>query len=85
MVNQDGRYRTSDTALAAFLITEHFLLVFIDYSKPRFEWLFKDSEQIRESANNYIIGNAFTDPSKYSRVFRKANRILRKQCQWEDD
>ncbi len=85
MVQTDNQYRTSDTSLASFLITEHFFLLSIDYSQPRYEWILKDSEQLRESANNYIIGNAITDPAKYSRVFRKANRVLRKQVQWGED
>ncbi len=85
MTTQDNHYRTSDTVLAAFLIIEHFFVISIDYSKPRFEFLFKDSEQIREAANNYISGNALTDPTKFARVLRKCNRIIYKKIQWEAD
>ena len=81
----DNHYRTSDTNLASFLVTQHFFLLSIDYTQPRFEFLFTDSEHIREVANNYIVGNALVDPSTYIRVFRKLNRIIRKQCQWNED
>lgn len=82
---QNKNYRTSDTALAAFLKIKNFFLISIDYSKPRYEFLFPDSNQIREIANNYIIGNALADPSHYARVLKKLNRIIYKKVQWEDD
>ena len=86
MVNQqDNHYRTSDTALAAFLRTQNFFLVTIDYTKLRFEFVFNDSENLREAVNNYITGNALCDPSAFARVNRKLNRIIRKQVQWEED
>ena len=86
MVNQqDNHYRTSDTSLASFLITKHFFLVSIDYQQPRFEYLFTDSDELRKDANDYVIGNALTDPSAYVRVFRKLNRIIHRQIQWGDD
>ena len=85
MVQANSHFRTSDTALAAFLVAAHHFLVSIDYSQPRAEFLFDSSEEIREMANNYLVGNALTDPSHYSRIYRKLNRILRKQCQWADD
>ncbi len=82
---ENNHYRTSDTALASFLVTQHFFLSSIDYSQPRFEFVFTMSEQLQAQANNYIVGNALTDPSHYSRVYRKLLRILRKQVQWEED
>ena len=86
MVQQsDNHYRTSDTALSAFLITKHHFLVSIDYLQPRFEYLFTDSDELRKDANDYVIGNALTDPATFVRIFRKLNRIIRKQVQWEDD
>ena len=85
MVELNQHYRTSDTPLAAYLKTKNYSLIFIDYEKPRFEFHFPDSEQIREDANNYITGNALTDPSDYSRVLRKLNRIIFKKCQWDED
>lgn len=81
----DNQYPTSDTALAAYLIVSGFQFQSIDYSKPRFEFLFEDSEKLRTAANKYITGNALTDPSGYARVFKKLNRIIFKRCQWEED
>jgi len=85
MIQENAPYRTSDTALAAFLKVKNYFLISIDYEKPRFEFLFRDSQQIREDANNYIIGNALTDPSDFARIFKKLNRIIYKRVQWEDD
>lgn len=82
---QDNHYKTSDTALAAFLKVKNYFLLSIDYEKPRFEFHFPDSAQIREDANNYITGNALIDPSDYARIFKKLNRIIFKKVQWEDD
>mgnify|MGYP001615839749 CR=1 len=81
----DNHYLTSDTALAAFLRTKNFYLIFIDYSALRYNFVFSDSEQIREAANNYLTGNALCDPSSYSRIFKKLNRIVSKKVQWEND
>lgn len=78
-------YRTSDTSLASFLITEHLFLISIDYTQPRFVYLFQESDSLREAANNYLSGNALTDPSAFSRVNKKLMRVIRKQCQWGED
>lgn len=83
--SKDTHYKTSDTTLASFLITENFPLLSIDYSQPRFAFIFDDSEKLREAANNYISGNALTDPSAFSRVNKKLLRVIRNQIQWEDD
>ena len=84
-MNQDNTYRTSDTTLATFLVTKQFALLYVDYSKPRFEFVFPESEQIQDAATKYVSGNALTDPSVFARVNRKLLRIIRKQCQWEED
>ena len=84
-MNQDNTYRTSDTNLAAFLVTEQYVLLYVDYSKLRFEFVFPESDKIQEVVTRYTSGNALTEPSTIIRVFRKLNRIIRKQCQWEED
>ena len=81
----DNHYRTSDTSLASFLISKHFFLISIDYEKPRFEYLFKDSDELRKDASDYVTSNALTEPVTFVRIFRKLNRIIRKQVQWEED
>lgn len=85
MTQENAHYKTSDTTLAAYLITENFPLLSIDYEKPRFEFLFDDSEKLREVANKYVSGNAKTDPSAFSRVTKKLLRIIHKQIQWRED
>ncbi len=85
MAELNQHFKTSDTALATYLITDKFFLISVDYSKPRFEFIFTMSERIQESANTYLSGNALTDPVDYARVFKKLNRIIYKRCQWEED
>ena len=84
-MTQDNTYRTSDTALAAFLITAQYVLLYIDYDQPRFEFVFPDSNQLIDSVNAYISGHAITEPNAFARVNRKLLRILHKRCQWEED
>lgn len=81
----DNTFRTSDTSLGAFLVISQFALLYIDYSKPRFEFVFPDSAEIQKAATNYVSGNARTEPSSFARVSRKLLRVVRKQCQWEED
>ena len=78
-------YRTSDTALASYLITQVFILRAIDYSLPRFEYGFPLSPEIQEQATKYVAGQALTEPSSFNRVNRKLLRIISRQQQWEDD
>ncbi len=85
MTQANTHYKTSDTPLAAYLITKHFFLVSVDYDKPRFEFVFPDLKPIQEEANNYLIGNALADPSHYARILKKLNRIISKRIQWEED
>ena len=82
---QDNTYRTSDTTLAAFLVTAQYALLYVDYEAARFEFVFPESDEVRESVNRYISGNALVDPSSFARVNRKLLRIIRKRCQWEED
>ena len=81
----NNHYKTSDTTLACYLITEHFYLTSIDYSQIRYEYSFPLSEGIQEAANNFLSGNALTDPVDFSRVNKKLMRVIRKRCQWEED
>ncbi|KKN22225.1 hypothetical protein LCGC14_0917260 [marine sediment metagenome] len=80
-------YKTSDTALAAFLVTQGFPLDAIDYANPRYEFIFSDGnldvDKIKEAATNYLIGEARVDPAVYNRVLRKLTKIVRVQGRWE--
>jgi len=78
-------YRTSDTALASYLISSGFVLRTINYSQPRFEFTFPLSVEIQEHASKYLIGTALTNPSIFNKVNRKLLRIVRQQIQWGED
>jgi len=82
---ENNNFKTSDTALASFLITKNFSVLFIDYEKPRFEYHFTNSTEIRNLADDYITGNALANPASYTRVYRKLNRVIRKMVQWRED
>ncbi len=82
---ENNHYKTSDTTLACFLITERFYLTAINYNQPRYEYLFPMSDKIQELANNFLSGNALTDPSDFSRINKKLMRVIHKQVQWEED
>ncbi|HDZ15099.1 hypothetical protein LCGC14_1452470 [marine sediment metagenome] len=82
---ENSNFKTSDTALACFLITEHFYLLAIDYSQPRYEYLFRDVTGIQEVSDDFLSGNALTDPYAFSRINKKLMRVIRKQIQWEED
>ena len=84
-MNDDNTYRTSDTSLGAFLVTSQFVLLFVDYDKPRFEFVFPHSDEIQRAAIKYLSGSANTEPSSLIRVHRKLLRIMHKRCQWEED
>ena len=78
-------FKTTDTTLAAYLITQSYILLSIDYSQPRYEFRFIDSSEITDCAWQYIAGKALTDPATFNRVNRKLIRIIHKQVQWEED
>lgn len=79
-------YKTTDTALAAYLITLNHIPQDIDYDKPRFEFTFnQNGESINQLATQYITGNARVDPATYNRVYRKLLRIIRNRLQWSDE
>ena len=79
-------YQTSDTALAAYLVTQGYPLDKIDYTNPRYEFIFDgnlDEERIKEAATNYLIGEARVDPAVYNRILRKLTRTVKEQGRWE--
>lgn len=80
-------YKTTDTPLAAFLVTQGYVPSAIDYSNPpRFEIIFVNtSETINGLASQYTAGLSRVEPITFNRILRKLNRILRNQQQWGDD
>jgi len=75
-------YKTTDTPLAAYLITQGYLPISIDYSNPRYVILFQRDTDISNHASRYISGFARVDPATFHRVSRKLARILHNQLQW---
>ena len=80
-------YKTSDTPLAAYLITQGYLPLAIDYSTPpRYEIIFANaSKDIHDLASRYTAGLSRVEPIAFNRILRKLNRILRNQQQWGDE
>lgn len=76
---------TTDTTLASYLITQGFRLTHIDYSQPRFAFLFEDTGQFAAHSARFTAGTALTDPTAFDRVNKKLLRIINKHCQWEED
>ena len=85
VINSQDCYRTSDTSLAAYLFTEGFPIVDIDYSNPRAEFVFKNnSPQINEAVRLYSIGKTQVDASTYARLHRKLTKIVVNQTPWTE-
>ena len=82
-MNQE--FSTTDTALATFLIVAGSSIKHIDYSQPRFEFIFPDTNGIRELANRYVTGLALTEPNAFNRINKKLLRIIARHIQWEED
>ena len=80
-------FKTSDTPLAAYLVTQRHLPSSIDYSRPpRYEIAFANStDDIRKLASEYSAGITTVEPIAFNRILRKLNRILRSKIQWEED
>ena len=87
MTSQNNhKYSTSDTALATYLICQGFEIESIDYSQPRYEFIFaNDSPVLQDHARLYTIGKALVDPAIFTRVNRKITRLLKNQLQWENE
>lgn len=86
LMNDDpGFYITSDTPLAAFLISKGYRIAEIDYAKPRFDFIFTITDHIHQSAQEYNLGIASVNPKTYQSVFRKLTRIVKSQLQWWED
>jgi len=85
MVTDNNLWKTSDTALASYLIVSGFVLQSIDYSQPRFEFAFIQSPEIQEHSSKFLIGRALTDPVVFNKVNKKLLRIIRNQIQWGDE
>ena len=84
MVNQVD-FRTTDTALATYLICSGYTLEEIDYSGPRYEYIFSNTNGILAKAQEYSAGRALVDPAAYQRVNRKIARLIKNRRQWWEE
>lgn len=76
-------YSTTDTSLAAFLYTEGFRIIDIDYSNDRAQIIFENGDQkIHDMERLYYIGKAEVEPSLYSRNYKRLSRVLRNRIPW---
>lgn len=81
--NSNGIYRTSDTSLAAYLYTDGFQIIDIDYTNPRAEFLFKnDNPALSNAVRLYTIGKANVNASTYARLLKKLTKIVVRQSPW---
>jgi len=78
-------YKTSDTALAAYLITAKYALDSIDYSKARFQFIFQADNGISPAADLYLTSQALVDPATFNRIYRRLTRTLHRQLQWGEE
>jgi|TARA_Y100000034_G_C6563863_1_gene244096 hypothetical protein len=80
-------YITTDTSLAAYLLSEAVPLTRIDYSRPRFKYFFgngnSDEDAIQGLATDYITGKARVDPAAYYRIFQKLTIAIKNKEQWQ--
>ena len=84
-INSLDSYRTSDTSLAAYLFTEGYQIIDIDYSNPRAEFVFKNnSPNLTESVRLYSIGKTSVDAATYARLHRKLTKIVVNQTPWTE-
>jgi hypothetical protein len=81
----EDSFKTTDTALATFLIVKNCILERIDYSSPRYEYHFKNHSSVRELAQSYLIGQGLADAATLIRVNKKLIRILHNRLQWRDE
>jgi len=77
--------RTTDTAKAAYLVTQDFKLSHIDYSQPRFQFVFEDNDGIDEAADLFLLSKATVEPTQFHRINRKLLRTLHKHLQWGEE
>lgn len=81
--NQSEPNKTQDTSLAAYLYTQGFKILDIDYSSDRATILFANNDKtIEEHKRLYYIGKASVDPSDYSRTLKRLNKIIRNRIPW---
>ncbi len=76
-------YTTTDTSLAAYLYTEGFSIIDIDYSDGRAVIYFRnDNPKIKDFERLFYTGKSAVDAAAYSRIHKRLSKILRLQIVW---
>lgn len=86
-MNVINPFKTSDTPLAAYLYSEGFKIIDIDYSNPtRAEFLFANNNpQILEHVRLFNLGVADVNAATYARLLRKLTKCVTRQLPWDDN
>ena len=86
-MNDSKPYRTSDTPLAAYLYSEGFKIIDIDYTNPtRAEFLFANNNpKILECVRLFNLGIADVNASTYARLLRLLTKTVTRQTPWIDN
>ena len=79
-----GKYETSNTALAAYLISEGFSLSEIDYSDPqRANFIFpNNNESLSQCARNFQMAQAKGNIVLFFNSYRTLLRKIRNESEW---
>ena len=81
--NQPTCFPTTDTSLAAYLYTEGFKIVDIDYTEARAVIHFQnDNPRIKDFERLFYTGKSAVDAAAYSRIHKQLSKILRFQTPW---
>jgi hypothetical protein len=86
-MQQTTKFSTTETALAAYLISEGFELSHIDYTESQYAYFFKESpnKDINFHTVQYMSNKAQSDPKVILATNKKLLRIIRRQIQWDEE
>lgn len=77
MINGNAHYKTKDTPLAAYLITEGFELINVENNSSPSLFVFKDSDKLHQIAVQWHTGNAVGNCFMFYDNYRKCIRMLK--------
>lgn len=78
----NGEFPTSETPLAAYLLTAGFKLLTINYSSHPYIYHFSNNNNIKDAAQTYIIGLARVEPASYQRTYKQLVDTILNKRQW---
>lgn len=66
-----SQFSTSDTPLAAYLLSQGFNLTDVNYSEPRVAFIFDNSNgRLQEHVRLFLSGKALVEPARYLSNYR---------------